>query len=336
MSKNANLNKAKKAKNDEFYTQLNEIEDELKHYRDYFKNKTVYLNCDDPKESNFFKYFALNFEFLGLKKLISTHFDKDKPTYKLEITGDHNGDGKVDMADAIKTPLKGNGDFRNAESIDILKEVDVVVTNPPFSLFREYIAQLIEHNKDFLIIGPMGATGYKDIAGLFSNKQIVSGYTQPKTYKKPDGSISKHGNHIWLTNLKGESRKELFIPYLDFEEAINTGKLIKPENADFLYESQRIVNIPKNYYGLLAVPESISQKFDWDKYEILGIDREFTKDKNRLLIDGKRRYARFVIRKTVKEVGDILFKKDLEENDLYDIYSDELVIFKGKKHEDRA
>ena len=151
---NKNMHLAKKNKNDEFYTQLSDIENELKYYKKHFKNKTVFLNCDDPKESNFWKYFSLNFDFLGLKKLVSTHFETDVSSYKLELL-------KYDT-EPISTPLKQNGDFRSDECVEILKECDIVVTNPPFSLFREYVAQLVEHDKKFLIIGNKNAITYKE------------------------------------------------------------------------------------------------------------------------------------------------------------------------------
>ena len=152
-AKNTNMNKAKTAKNDEFYTQLSDIEKELGHYKEHFKDKIVFCNCDDPEESNFWFYFAQNFQFLGLKKLISTHYETDKPSYKLEIVKDVNADGKINNLDMIKTPLTQNGDFRSDECIELLKECDIVVTNPPFSLFREFVAQLVEYDKKFLIIG---------------------------------------------------------------------------------------------------------------------------------------------------------------------------------------
>ncbi len=150
---NKSLKKARSVKNDEFYTQLTDIEKELKHYKEHFRNKVVFCNCDDPEESNFWNYFALNFEFLGLKKLVSTHFEEKKPSYKLEIQIDINNDGKINKLDTIKTSLKQNGDFRSPECIEIMEEADIIVTNPPFSLFREYVAQLIEYEKTFLIIG---------------------------------------------------------------------------------------------------------------------------------------------------------------------------------------
>lgn len=159
-SANANLHKAKNAKNDEFYTQLTDVSKELMHYKQHFKDKIVLCNCDDPTWSAFWRYFHLNFSALGLKKLISTHYDKTEPTYKKEYKG--GDDNNIEVG--VKTPLEGNGDFRNRECLDILDEADIVVTNPPFSLFREYVAVLMEHKKKFLIIGSKNAITYKDFS----------------------------------------------------------------------------------------------------------------------------------------------------------------------------
>ena len=217
MAGNASLRKADKAKNDEFYTQLIDIENELKHYKKEFEGKTVFCNCDDPFESNFFKYFAMNFNYLGLKKLICTSYETSpvayeqlslldnsnvivkkeggKPPYKIEITEvlDYNGDGAVDLSDVeylLKNDknslsiLNGDGDFRSQECIELLKESDIVVTNPPFSLFREYVAQLIEYGKKFLIIGNVNAITYKEIFKLIKYESIWGGYIFNKTKKK--------------------------------------------------------------------------------------------------------------------------------------------------------
>lgn len=151
-SGNNNLRKASKTKNDEFYTQITDIEKEISHYKDHFRGKVVFCNCDDPEESHFWKYFEKNFDHLGLKKLIATHYDPEKPSYKLEIIGDRDHGGRITAKDIIKTPLSQNGDFRSPECIELLKESDIVVTNPPFSLFREFVAQLNEYKKDFIII----------------------------------------------------------------------------------------------------------------------------------------------------------------------------------------
>lgn len=177
-SSNKNLHNAGKAKKDEFYTQLSDIERELSHYKGHFRDKVIFCNCDDPEESNFFRYFALNFDRLGLKKLIATHFDAEQPTYKLEINRsiDVNQDNKLDLRDVVRTPLEQNGDFRSPECIELLRQSDIVCTNPPFSLFREYIAQLFEYEKKFIIVGNQNAITYKEFFKLIQENKIWLGY----------------------------------------------------------------------------------------------------------------------------------------------------------------
>ena len=170
MANNKGLGNAKNTKFDEFFTQLSEIEKELKHYREYFKDKVIFCNCDDPETSNFLLYFQLNFFNFEIKKLVSTHYEKGKTSYKLEIIkSELPKDGQLRIPDYIKTPLKGDGDFRSDECIEILKEADIVITNPPFSLFREYIAQLMEYKKKFIIIGNSNALHYKEILQQIKN-----------------------------------------------------------------------------------------------------------------------------------------------------------------------
>lgn len=174
---NSNLTNAKREKNDEFYTELSDIEKELKHYKEQFKDKIVFCNCDDPEQSNFWKYFRLNFTHLGLKKLISTHFKKEQPSYQLEFDG----------VDVVKTNLTQNGDFRSDECVNILKSADIVASNPPFSLFREYVAQLVEHDKQFIILGSQNAITYKDIFLLIKNNKLWLGYNSgPFKFKVPE------------------------------------------------------------------------------------------------------------------------------------------------------
>ena len=206
-STNANLHKAKNAKNDEFYTQLTDVAKELMHYKHHFKDKIVLCNCDDPTWSAFWKYFHLNFTELGLKKLISTHYDKTEPTYKMEYTGGDDNDIEV----GVKTPLEGNGDFRNQECLDLLDECDIVVTNEPFSLFREYVAILMEHKKKFLIIGNKNAITYKEFFPLLKDNEVWLGCTNVKEFLQPDGSIKKFGNIGWFTNLDVAKRHEKLI-----------------------------------------------------------------------------------------------------------------------------
>lgn len=229
---NTFLRKANSAKKDEFYTQLSYIEKELGHYEDYFKGKTIFCNCDDPEESHFWKYFEMNFEHLGIKKLVSTHFEDEKSSYKLEITGDRNHDGKINNLDIIKTSLKQNGDFRSPECIEILQEADIVVTNPPFSLFREYVAQLFEYNKKFIIIGNLNAITYKEIFKLIKENKIWPGSTLDGRniwFRIPDSYEKYHkiengtkyafvASTIWFTNLDYKKRHEDLILYKTYNE----------------------------------------------------------------------------------------------------------------------
>jgi len=308
---NKNLNAAKTAKKDEFYTQMADIERELQHYWQHFADKVVLCNCDDPYESNFFKYFALNFNQLGLKKLICTCFDgspvqgnellldfgdfSDDPkkiAYKVEITEvrDLNGDGAVDLADVqylLKNDknaislLKQHGDFRSAECIELLKEADIVVTNPPFSLFREYVGQLMQYEKKFIIIGMQANIIYKDIFPLVINNKIwlgygfkggaahfVSPYEDTATANNhKEGMIRVSGVH-WFTNLEIPKRNDPIdlvcrytseeYPMLDNYDAIN----VNSSN-----------DIPCNYPDTMAVPITFLDKYCPEQFEIIGITR---------------------------------------------------------------
>jgi hypothetical protein len=281
-SANSNLRKANAAKNDEFYTQLSDIEKEVGNYKDYFKGKTIFCNCDDPEESNFWNYFALNFEFLGLKKLIATHFEKEKPSYKLELIRDQNNDGKINKLDTIKTPLKQNGDFRSPECIDILKEADIVVTNPPFSLFREYMAQLFEYNKKFIIVGHQNAIGYKEIFKLIRENKLWLGYgfTGGAAH-----FINKHyvdyataGNHkegmirvsgvVWFTNIETKKRHEDLILYKTYYG--NEKEYPKYENYDAI-NVNKTKDIPIDYRGAMGVPITFMDKYSPEQFEIIGL-----------------------------------------------------------------
>ena len=173
--KNAHNNRAKENKEDEFYTKITDIEKELRHYKEHFKGKVIFCNCDDPEYSNFWRYFQLKFFELGIKKLISTHYNDEAPSYKMEIVATENQE-QIGIPDYVKTPLQGNGDFRSPECIEILKEADIVITNPPFSLFREYITQLIEYNKKFVIIGSQNNITYREIFPLLKDDKLWLGY----------------------------------------------------------------------------------------------------------------------------------------------------------------
>jgi hypothetical protein len=303
------LHKAHKNKKDEFYTQLSDIEKELGHYREHFKGKVVFLNCDDPEESNFWKYFSLNFEYLGLKKLISTHFGNGKPAYKLEIVRDINKDGKINNLDTIKTKLKQNGDFRSPECIEILKESDIVVTNPPFSLFREFVSQLIEYNKNFVILGNINALCYKEIFKLFKENKIWLGFSihsgdrefrVPKDYplNAVGSRIDEKGNKYirvkgvrWYTNLDYKERHEDFLLY----------KKYKGNEKDYpKYDNYNAINvdvtkeIPMDYEGVIGVPITFMDKYNPEQFEII----KFRKgdDEKDLSINGKYPYFRVLIK----------------------------------------
>lgn len=294
---NNNLTNAKKAKNDEFYTQLSDIENELKHYKDYFKGKVVFCNCDDPEWSNFWKYFYLNFRYLGLKKLIATHYEKNCPTYKLVCDGDVDNNG---ILTTLKTPLIENGDFRSSESIAILKEADVVITNPPFSLFREYVAQLIKYKKKFLIIGSDNAITYKEIFTLLKSNTIWLGNTKPKLFKQPDNSLKQFGNIGWFTNLTNKKCDELLILYKEYDPILYK----KYDNYDAI-EVSKVSDIPINYKGAMGVPITFISKYNPIQFEIIGMAEDNGKGFSgglwdgrnpHCVIDGKNKFKRIFIK----------------------------------------
>lgn len=309
---NKALSAAGQAKKDEFYTQLVDIENELRHYKEHFKGKVVFCNCDDPYESNFFKYFAINFNHLGLKKLICTCYagspvvytqlslfgdeevigeePSDKKPYKIEIThvDDLNGDGAVDLTDVElllrsvdgkPTLLEGDGDFRSAECIELLKEADIVVTNPPFSLFREYVAQLVAYDKKFIIIGNQNAITYKEIFPLFKENRLWLGYgfkgnvgffinTHYEDYAKSsqhkEGMIRVSGV-MWYTNLDIDKRHENLVLYRSF----SMDEYPHYSNYDAV-DVRKTADIPFDYYGVMGVPVTFMDKFNPEQFEIIG------------------------------------------------------------------
>lgn len=289
---NKNLRQARKAKNDEFYTQLSTIENEVMHYRKHFKGKTVYLNCDDPRESNFFHYFSYNFERLGLKKLIASCYksqdfnlfslhDVNEKAVWLEYTGEKDG-GRVPTAEAIGVNYsEGDGDFRSEESIELLKEADIVVTNPPFSLFREYIAQLMEYDKKFLVIGRADAINYKNIFPLVQNNKMWQGVSIGSfTFELPDDTKSNSyfidddgkkkqtfGNISWWTNLDYPKRHEDIILFRTYKG--NEDKYPKYDNCEAI-NVDKVADIPKDYSGVMGVPVSFITQHNPNQFEILG------------------------------------------------------------------
>jgi hypothetical protein len=345
-SLNSNFHKANKAKKDEFYTQLVDIEKELKHYKEQFKDKVVYCNCDDPFESNFFKYFAINFNALGLKKLIATSY-KPSPIANtqlglfgddktLEVKGrpktnankfiinevhdvDENGAFDLrDISEQLKTnknnewsPMDGDGDFRSPESIELLKQADIVVTNPPFSLFREYVGQLIDNDKKFLILGDQNAITYKETFKLIKEDKMWLGYDNggtkwfqvPMDYDIPTETRKKVENRIqyfsmgrivWFTNLNTIKRNQEITlyktynpteyPKYDTYEAININK---------------VSDIPADYRGSMGVPITFLDKYNPEQFEIIGIDRYVEDNPNygkRFSVNKKETYARVLIK----------------------------------------
>lgn len=241
MAQNSNLTAAKKAKNDEFYTQSSDIESELKHYRQHFEGQVVYCNCDDPIESNFWHYFYRSFGFLGLKKLISTHYEQDgKSSYALIYEGGHDNAPKFN--EGVKwVPLKGNGDFRSPECIEYLKQSDIVVTNPPFSLAREYVKQLIDNKKKFIIIGNKNWITYKEVFPLLMHRKMWIGANNVKAFKQPDGSFKKFGNVGWFTNLSLQKSTDQMVIWKLFDQ-----KEYPAYDNYAAFEVSKVADIPKN------------------------------------------------------------------------------------------
>lgn len=278
MTGNKNLHAANKAKNDEFYTCLTDIEKELKHYREHFNNKTIFCNCDDPEYSNFWRYFSLNFDHLNLKRLISTHYETEKSSYMQEIYRDENGVHKE------RKPLQQNGDFRSPESIALLHEADIVVTNPPFSLFREYVAQLIEYDKKFLIIGNVNAITYKEIFPLIRCNRLWLGpsiSSGDRQFYVPDNyplnasncGIDKDGRKFirvkgvrWFTNLSHQKRNESIILYKTY----NPDDYPKYDNYNAI-NVDKVTDIPCDYDGVMGVPITFLDKYNPEQFEIIGL-----------------------------------------------------------------
>ena len=295
-TKNSNLHTAKKMKNDEFYTQLTDIEQELKHYKEHFRNKVVYCNCDDPIESNFFKYFSLNFEHLGLKKLISTGYKENGKGVVYVYEGDKNGNRMPDLEEIEVKELQGNGDFRSQGCIEFLKESDIVVTNPPFSLFRDYVATLVEYGKQFLIIGNKNAITYKEIFPLIKDNKLWLGISSPNEYKLPNGEITKQVNGLckWFTNLEHKKRNYPLDLYMKYSNEYYK----KYDNYDAI-EVSKTCEIPMDYEGVMGVPITFLDKYNPEQFEIIGIAnsaRWIGDFPCYTIINGKKIYNRILIR----------------------------------------
>lgn len=293
---NNNLGQAKKAKKDEFYTQLPDIEKELRHYENHFRNKVVLCNCDDPKVSNFFVFFVRNFKHLGLKRLITTCYknnhpdifsnnDNEQAVYLIYDGGDDNNPDPVKVSTKA-IPLQGNGDFRSKECIELLKQSDIVVTNPPFSLFREYVAQLVKYDKKFLIIGNQNNIAYKEIFPLIQGNKVWLGYScgqqefevpsdfeKDNTYYRSDGKkYAKFGNICWFTNLEHKKRHN----EIDLYRTYNEDFYPKYVNFDAI-NVDRIQDIPFDYYGMMGVPITYIEKYCPEQFELVGFSLALAK-----------------------------------------------------------
>ena len=309
MSTVKNMHQAKKAKKDEFYTQLTDINKEMEYYSDKFRGKVVYCNCDDPRISKFFHFFSYQFETLGLKKLITTCYksqnsdlfsqhESDRAVW-LEYTGDKNNNKVPDPDEIEVSPLNGDGDFRSKECIDMLKQADIVCTNPPFSLFREYVAQLIEHRKQFIIIGNLNAITYKEIFPLIMQNKIWLGpsinsgdreFGVPESYplKAASSRIDENGNKFirvkgvrWWTNIDHRKRHE----ELQLVQMYNEQDYPRYDNYDAIEVSKTRL-IPKDYEGVMGVPITFLDKYNPDQFEILGCTQRGCHDK----VPDTRRY----------------------------------------------
>lgn len=345
-SLNSNFHKAHRAKNDEFYTQIIDIEKELKHYKEQFRGKVVYCNCDDPFESNFFKYFATSFNALGLKRLIATSYkpspiantqlglfgesktikqSKGRPKatankFIINEVKDLDGDGAFDIRDIAEqlkanknnewSPMEGEGDFRSEESIELLKQADIVVTNPPFSLFREYVAQLIEYKKKFLIIGDQNAVTYKETFKLIQEDKMWPGYDNggtkwfqvpddydisTETRKKVENGIKyfSMGRIMWFTNLDTEKRHQEMTLYKKY----SAKEFSKYDNYDIL-NVDKVADIPMDYKGVMGVPITFVDKYSPEQFEILGIanSARWIGHECYTLINGRKIYNRILIK----------------------------------------
>jgi hypothetical protein len=337
-TRNRDFQEARQAKKDEFYTSLSDIEFELNHYTSHFEGKVVYCNCDDPRASNFFRYFSANFEKLGLKKLITTCYrsqdadlfgrnDSDKAIY-LEYTGGKSGDSVPSAEEIGIKLLTGDGDFRSVESVALLKQADIVVTNPPFSLFREYVAQLVEYEKKFVIIGNMNAVTYKEIFPLFQNNQMWYGpsirsgdreFRVPNDYpiKAAGSRADEYGNNYirvkgvrWFTNLDYPSRHK----DLALQKAYSSDAYPRYANSDAI-EVGKTKDIPWDYDGLMGVPITFLDKYNPSQFEILGSSKTLSQPMSEVASKGtyqqggprfylpngdgiyRRMYERIVIRK---------------------------------------
>ena len=297
MSDNGNLRKAFKVKNDEFYTKLTDIENELMHYKEMFVGKTIYCNCDDPVKSNFVQWFYMRFNILHLKRIIVTAYNSDTCNEGGGIYWDSkfsDVDPKaIDISKEISKDvrkLNGNGDFRSEECIGLLKQADIVVTNPPFSLFREYIKVLMDNNKDFVILGNMNAITYKEVFPYIKENKIGLGYLNGnKTFKTPAGTEQKFGNILWYTTLPIAKHNDKLILFRKYTPEAYP----KYDNYDAI-NVDKTCDIPEDYDGLMGVPISFMDKYNPKQFDII--------DNLRPVVNGVAKYQRIIIKNKYKRL----------------------------------
>ena len=287
MAKNSNLRSAKKSKNDEFYTLMEDIEKELRYYTESFKGKVVYCNCDDYQQSNFYKYFYYNFHYLKLKKLITTGYKSDDNGLYAIYDGEIETNGK----------LNGDGDFRSDECIEYLKQADVVVTNPPFSLFRQYVKQLMDYNKKFIIIGNKNALTYKEVFSFIKENKLWLGISSPNDFIQPSYAVKKSmaGLTRWFTNIENKKRTQP----IDLYKRYSFEEYPKYENFDAI-NVDKVADIPMDYDGVMGVPITFLDRYCPTQFEIIGIANSARYIGNfpcLTIINGKRIYNRILIKK---------------------------------------
>ena len=297
---NTNLHKAKVIKNDEFYTQLDDIAKEVKNYKKRFSGKSVFCNCNDKPSNNFFKYFLTQFDVIGLTKLVAIEYVEGGHGIKYTVENDLNGDGIIDESDIVVEELNGDGGFGTDESIEELKKCDIVCTNPPFSVFREFIALLMKYGKKFLVIGSKNAITYKEFFPLLKENKVWIGTGNVQNFMQPDGTIKKFGNIGWFTNIPHAKRAEpLPLTATYYDDKNRREEYPKYDNYDAI-EVSKVVNIPKDYEGVMGVPITFLDKYCPEQFEILKCTAysDNTHDgAGSMYIQGNKKYARILIKR---------------------------------------
>lgn len=302
---NTNLHAAKVVKNDEFYTRYEDIEKELMEYkkpRNQWRGKKIFCNCNDGLESNFVKFFIDNFEVLGIESLTAINYVEGGKATKYVVDGDRNEDGFIDINDVVTAELSGDGSFMSDESIEELKKCDIVVTNPPFSVFRDFVAIVRQYGKDFCVIGSKNAITYKEFFPLLKSGEIHIGETVPGEFISPDGSVTKKVNGLcrWFTTLRTrKSLEPLPLTATYYTDTNRREEYPKYDNYDAI-EVSKVVDIPKDYFGVMGVPITFLDKFCPEQFEIIGQMANTHVDENNKgypFIDGKRKYARVLIKR---------------------------------------